>query len=88
MRRSNLLCSSIALAMSYVPAHAMTLTEAIQSTVENHPQIQASQNARLSADEEVKVAKGGVSAKCRCARGLWPAELRHPQHSRRVPWHS
>ena len=59
MRRPNLLCSSIVLAMSCAPAHAMTLTEAIQSTVENHPQIQASQNARLSADEEVKVAKGG-----------------------------
>ena len=59
MRRPNLFCSSIVLAISCTPAHAMTLTEAIQSTVENHPQIQASQNARLSADEEVKVAKGG-----------------------------
>lgn len=59
MRRTSLLYSSILLAMSCSQAHAMSLSQAIQSTVENHPQIQASENARLSADEQVKVAKGG-----------------------------
>ena len=37
----------------------MTLSEAIQSTVDNHPELHASVNDRLSADEDVKVAKGG-----------------------------
>lgn len=41
------------------PAQAMSLTEAIQSTLDNHPELRASQNNRLSADEDVKVAKGG-----------------------------
>lgn len=39
-------------------AQAMSLTEAIQSTLDNHPELRASQNNRLSADEDVKVAKG------------------------------
>jgi adhesin transport system outer membrane protein len=59
MRRFNPLWSLTLLAISCSPIQAMTLTEAIQSTVESHPQLQASQNARLSANEEVKVAKGG-----------------------------
>jgi adhesin transport system outer membrane protein len=59
MHRFNSLCSFTLLAISCSPLQAMTLTEAIQSTVETHPQIQASQNARLSADEDVKIAKGG-----------------------------
>ena len=37
----------------------MTLSEAIQSTIDNHPELHASMNDRLSADEDVKVAKGG-----------------------------
>ncbi|MBX9754859.1 MAG: TolC family outer membrane protein [Pseudomonadaceae bacterium] len=59
MRRLTPLWSCTWLAISCSQLQAMTLTDAIQSTVETHPQIQASQNARLSADEEVKVAKGG-----------------------------
>jgi adhesin transport system outer membrane protein len=37
----------------------MSLTDAIQSTINNHPEIHASKNNRLSADEDVNVAKGG-----------------------------
>jgi adhesin transport system outer membrane protein len=37
----------------------MSLTQAIQSTIDNHPEIQSSVNNRLSADEDVKIAKGG-----------------------------
>jgi adhesin transport system outer membrane protein len=59
MRRLPPLWSCTLLAISCSQLQAMTLTDAIQSTVETHPQLQASQNARLSADEEVKVAKGG-----------------------------
>ncbi|MDO8697046.1 MAG: TolC family outer membrane protein [Pseudomonas sp.] len=59
MRRLNPLWGCTLLAISCSQIQAMTLTDAIQSTVESHPQIQASQNARLSANEEVKVAKGG-----------------------------
>lgn len=59
MRRLNPLWSCTLLILSGSHLHAMTLSEAIQSTVETHPQLQASQNARLSASEEVKVAKGG-----------------------------
>jgi len=37
----------------------MTLAEAIQSTVDNHPELASSINSRLSADEDVKAANGG-----------------------------
>ncbi|MDH1055463.1 TolC family outer membrane protein [Aquipseudomonas alcaligenes] len=47
------------LAVACSQAQAMTLSEAIQSTVDNHPELHASVNDRLSADEDVKVAKGG-----------------------------
>lgn len=40
-------------------ASAMTLSEAIQSTIDNHPEIHSGTNNRLSADEELKIAKGG-----------------------------
>lgn len=53
------LCSSILLAMLCTQAQAMTLAEAIQSTIDNHPELHASMNDRLSTDEEVKIAKGG-----------------------------
>ncbi|MWV13994.1 TolC family outer membrane protein [Pseudomonas sp. R-28-1W-6] len=53
------LCSSILLAMLSTQVQAMTLAEAIQSTIDNHPELHASMNDRLSTDEEVKVAKGG-----------------------------
>ena len=53
------LYSGILLAMACIQAQAMTLSEAIQSTIDNHPELHASMNDRLSADEEVKIAKGG-----------------------------
>ncbi|MHB9800197.1 TolC family outer membrane protein [Pseudomonas sp. MT3] len=37
----------------------MTLTEAIQSTLQYHPEISQSVNSRLTADEELKFARGG-----------------------------
>ena len=59
MRVLTPLCSSILMAIACSQAHAMTLSEAIQSTIDNHPELHASMNERLSADEGVKVAKGG-----------------------------
>jgi adhesin transport system outer membrane protein len=40
-------------------SHAMSLTEAIQSTIATHPELASRVDSRLSADEDVKVAKGG-----------------------------
>jgi len=48
----------LAMACSY-QAQAMTLTEAIQSTIATHPELASRVDSRLSADEDVKVAKGG-----------------------------
>ena len=59
MRVLKPLYSAILLAVTCSQAQAMTLSEAIQSTVDNHPELHASVNDRLSADEDVKVAKGG-----------------------------
>lgn len=59
MRVLKPLCSGILLAMACSQAQAMTLSEAIQSTIDNHPELHASMNDRLSADEEVKIARGG-----------------------------
>jgi len=59
MRVLKPLCSSILMAIACSQAQAMTLSEAIQSTIDNHPELHASMNDRLSADEEVKIAKGG-----------------------------
>lgn len=42
-----------------VAAQAETLPEAMQSALQVHPEIQAASNARLSAEEELKAAKGG-----------------------------
>ena len=53
------LYGGILLATACFQAQAMTLSEAIQSTIDNHPELHASMNDRLSADEEVKIAKGG-----------------------------
>ncbi|MBV2131405.1 TolC family outer membrane protein [Pseudomonas sp. MAP12] len=47
------------LAAGFNQASAMSLTEAIQSTIDNHPEIHAASNNRLSADEELKIAQGG-----------------------------
>lgn len=59
MRVLTPLCQGILLAIACTQAQAMTLSEAIQSTVDNHPELHASMNDRLVSDEEVKVAKGG-----------------------------
>ena len=60
MRVLTPLCSAILLAMACTSqANAMSLTEAIQSTIATHPELASRVDSRLSADEEVKVAKGG-----------------------------
>ncbi|MNQ48667.1 Outer membrane efflux protein BepC precursor [compost metagenome] len=59
MRTFSPLWSSILLAMAATQIQAMTLTEAIQSTLDKHPELLASAQDRLVADQEVKVAKGG-----------------------------
>lgn len=59
MRVLTPLWSAMLLAMAAGQAQAMDLTEAIQSTLNNHPEIHASVNNRLVADENMKIAKGG-----------------------------
>ncbi|MEX6502534.1 TolC family outer membrane protein [Pseudomonas zhanjiangensis] len=59
MRVFNPLWSSMLLTIACTQAQAITLSEAIQSTLDNHPEIHAGINSRLSSDEEVKMAKGG-----------------------------
>lgn len=59
MRPNSLLWSAIILAMACHQAHAMSLSEAIQNTLDNHPEIHAATNSRLSSDEDVKAARGG-----------------------------
>jgi adhesin transport system outer membrane protein len=59
MRVLNPLWSTVLLALACTQAQAITLSEAIQSTLDSHPEIHAGINSRLSADEEVKMAKGG-----------------------------
>ncbi|WP_439858924.1 TolC family outer membrane protein [Pseudomonas sp. MBLB4136] len=59
MRVFNPLWTSVVLALACAQTQAMTLSEAIQSTLDNHPEIHAGINSRLSSDEEVNIAKGG-----------------------------
>jgi adhesin transport system outer membrane protein len=59
MRALNPLWSSIVLVAVCTQAQGITLSEAIQSTLDNHPEVHAGANSRLSSDEEVKIAKGG-----------------------------
>ncbi|RWU24935.1 channel protein TolC [Pseudomonas alkylphenolica] len=59
MRVLTPISSAILLAMACANAQAMSITEAVQSAVDQHPEINASRNSRLSADEDVNVAKGG-----------------------------
>ncbi|VXC33001.1 Outer membrane protein, adhesin transport system [Pseudomonas sp. 8AS] len=42
-----------------VSAQAQTLSEALQSALDHHPEVQAGVNARLSVEEQMKAAKGG-----------------------------
>ncbi|HWD31410.1 TolC family outer membrane protein [Pseudomonas caricapapayae] len=59
MRVLTPITGAILLAMACANAQAMSITEAVQSAVDQHPEINASRNNRLSADEDVNVAKGG-----------------------------
>lgn len=59
MRVLSSLCSAMLIAMACTQTQAMSLTQAIQSTLDSHPELNASRNNRLSADEDVKVARGG-----------------------------
>ncbi|MGH8382146.1 TolC family outer membrane protein [Pseudomonas sp.] len=59
MRVLTPITGAILLAMACANAQAMSITEAVQSAVDQHPEINASRNSRLSADEDVNVAKGG-----------------------------
>jgi adhesin transport system outer membrane protein len=59
MRKLSTLSSAILLATACSQANALSLAEAIQSTLETNPEIQASVSGRLIADEENKIARGG-----------------------------
>ncbi|MBA1201504.1 TolC family outer membrane protein [Pseudomonas capeferrum] len=59
MRVLTPITSAILLAMACANAQAMSITEAIQSAVDYHPEISSNRNSRLSADEDVKFARGG-----------------------------
>ena len=59
MRVLTPLCGAMVMAMACTHADAMSLAQAIQATVDNHPELQSTINNRLSADEDVKAAKGG-----------------------------
>ncbi|MND73634.1 Outer membrane efflux protein BepC precursor [compost metagenome] len=59
MRVLTPICSAFLFAVACADAQAMSLSQAIQSTLDYHPEIRANVNSRLSADEEVKVARGG-----------------------------
>jgi adhesin transport system outer membrane protein len=59
MRDLTPLYSAVVLAVACAQAQAMSLNQAIQNTVDNHPEIHSNVNNRLSADEDVKIAKGG-----------------------------
>ncbi len=59
MRVPTPITSAILLAMVCANAQAMSITEAVQSAVDYHPQISSNRNSKLSADEDVKFARGG-----------------------------
>lgn len=52
-------CGAVILALGCAQAQGMTLNQAIQATLDHHPQLRADLNDRLSAQQEQKVAKGG-----------------------------
>lgn len=59
MRVLNPITSALLLAMTCASAQAMSLQEAVQNAVDTHPEAKAAVNGRLSADEDVKYARGG-----------------------------
>lgn len=59
MRVLTPLCSAVLLAMMGANVQAMSLQEAIQTTIDFHPDLQSNIHNRLSADEDGKVAHSG-----------------------------
>lgn len=59
MRDLTPLYTAVVLAVACAQAQAISLTEAIQYTIDHHPELQASKNERLSAGEDLNAAKGG-----------------------------
>ncbi|MFB4392194.1 MULTISPECIES: TolC family outer membrane protein [unclassified Pseudomonas] len=59
MRVPTPITRAILLAMACGQAQAMSINEAVQNAVDHHPEISESRNSRLSADEDVKFARGG-----------------------------
>jgi outer membrane protein, adhesin transport system len=59
MRVFTPLCAGIVLAIASTQTQAISLSEAIQSTLDNHPEVRAGANNRLVSDEEIKIARGG-----------------------------
>lgn len=59
MRVLTPITSAVLLALACANAQAMSLQEAVQSAVDYHPEAKAAANSRLSADEDVKQARGG-----------------------------
>ncbi|MDM3885414.1 TolC family outer membrane protein [Pseudomonas sp. BCRC 81390] len=59
MRVLNPITSALLLALASANVQAMSITEAVQSAVDYHPQISSNRNSKLSADEDVKFARGG-----------------------------
>lgn len=53
------LTAAILLATTGASVQAMSLTEAVQSAVDKHPEVSEYRNSRSSADEDVKFARGG-----------------------------
>lgn len=59
MRVLNPITSALLLALASANVQAMSITEAVQSAVDYHPQVSSNRNSKLSADEDVKFARGG-----------------------------
>jgi adhesin transport system outer membrane protein len=57
MRVLNPITSALLLALASANVQAMSITEAVQSAVDYHPQVSSSRNSKLSADEDVKFAR-------------------------------
>ncbi|GGK02874.1 TolC family outer membrane protein [Pseudomonas matsuisoli] len=53
------LASAIALALSVGYVQAQTLQQAMQQTIDSHPELQGSINSRLSADQDLRAARAG-----------------------------
>lgn len=52
--------SVVPFALTFVlPAHADSLTQAMQKAMDYHPEIQAGVNSRLAADRQLRAAQGG-----------------------------